>query len=246
MRSRSSRLSMSGEIFRERIRQYYAPENAPTDYVCRRILIPNDGNILAAVSDVLVYLSKEGVWFETDNVPEYMITALMAKMWLDFTESKCMIGSIIPVVLEELPDWMLPCAGGTFNRVDYPVLYSKLHPSLILDADTFKVPDLRGQFVLGEQTGTYDFGDTGGEAEHTLTVDEMPEHSHTNTPHAHSEITATATTIVPGELPIPLPAALPGIGTTGAASVAIDNTGGGAAHNNLPPYTVLTYALIAR
>ena len=39
-------------------------------------------------------------------------------------------------------------------------------------------PDLRGRFVIGAG-GSYSVGNTGGESEHTLTVDEMPSHNHT-------------------------------------------------------------------
>ena len=45
-------------------------------------------------------------------------------------------------------------------------------------------PDLRGRFVIGAQGdsgNTYDVGDTGGSATHTLTTAEMPSHTHTAT-----------------------------------------------------------------
>lgn len=64
---------------------------------------------------------------------------------------------------------------------------------------------------------------TGGEKEHTLTADEMPEHSHTVT----LESSGTVTSL--------------GFGVTSAAAVEskdVDTTsaGGGKAHNNMPPY----------
>lgn len=46
-------------------------------------------------------------------------------------------------------------------------------------------PDLRGQFVIGAG-GSYSVGNTGGESEHTLTVDEMPSHNHTFTGKSHN------------------------------------------------------------
>jgi hypothetical protein len=46
-----------------------------------------------------------------------------------------------------------------------------------IDGATFTVPDLRGLFLVGAGS-SYEVGATGGEAAHTLTVDEMPSHAH--------------------------------------------------------------------
>ena len=55
-------------------------------------------------------------------------------------------------------------------------------------------PDLRDRFIVGAG-GDYSVGDIGGEASHTLTIDEMPSHNHygstkSNT-HSHSGSTST-------------------------------------------------------
>lgn len=76
---------------------------------------------------------------------------------------------------------------------------------------------------------TYSNGATGGEAEHTLTTDEMPNHNH-NIARKHGG-TGFST---------PYSEALSGWGingmNTGATIGCINNTGGGQAHNNMPPY----------
>ena len=46
-------------------------------------------------------------------------------------------------------------------------------------------PDLRNRFVVGAGSN-YDVGDTGGEATHTLTVNEMPSHNHTFSGNSHT------------------------------------------------------------
>ena len=47
-------------------------------------------------------------------------------------------------------------------------------------------PDLRDRFVVGAGLG-YAVGDKGGEAFHTLTVAEMPSHTHIQDPHNHTQ-----------------------------------------------------------
>lgn len=71
---------------------------------------------------------------------------------------------------------------------------------------------------------TYRAGTTGGEAEHTLTVDEIPTHNHA----AHFCTGTGAYASIPY-----------GDGENdywGSSSNTISNTGGGQAHNNMPPY----------
>lgn len=89
-------------------------------------------------------------------------------------------------------------------------------------------PDLRDKFVLGAGTA-HAVGDTGGEATHTLTVEEMPTHSH------RLSIGPLNTT--------------PYIATAGTNqnSTGTDfeskGTGGSQPHNNMPPYYALCYII---
>ena len=55
-------------------------------------------------------------------------------------------------------------------------------------------PDLRDRFIVGAGS-TYKVKDTGGEATHTLTVNEMPSHNHgfTGTSHSHTGSLSSAT-----------------------------------------------------
>ena len=81
-------------------------------------------------------------------------------------------------------------------------------------------------------TPTYSLGATGGEATHTLTANEMPSHSHTNIYYntsASSGVQDWGYNFSNGTKRGYRSAAT-------ESSGGIGNTGGGAAHNNLPPY----------
>jgi len=141
-----------------------------------------------------------------------------------------MIGMIFPIVTIEPPPNVLPCDGSTYLRVDYPNLYDVLDTPFIVDADHFLVPDLRGRTVIGAG-GAFSNGNTGGEENHTLTVDEMPSHTHT------IPLTATTLAVEPGEVTVmtPIPILTQDTGSTG----------GDGAHNNMQPYYALNYGIVA-
>lgn len=152
-------------------------------------------------------------------------------------------GLIMPICTAGVPQGMLLCDGATYQRVDYPMLYDKIELYYIIDADSFRVPDLRDKFVLGAGP-LYPDGTSGGAAEHTMTIDELVPHSHDNLPHVHSEITAVPV-IINGGVEAPASAAQPAAGTTGATSITIESTGNGEPMEIMPPFYSLRYAVVA-
>lgn len=104
---------------------------------------------------------------------------------------------------------------------------------------------LKDRFLLGAGD-SYGNGATGGEASHTLTINEMPSHTHTQNPHTHS-IRAkgfAGSSSINGYYmlrrnrnddsydDVDPNAAM-------SATATNQNTGGGASHNNMPPYLVV-------
>lgn len=171
------------------------------------------------------------------------LQAKLAEAQYQLMTPSLLTGAIMPICTENVPDGMLLCDGGTYQRVTFPALYAAIAPALRVDADYFTVPDLRQRFILGADTA--DQFDTGGSATHVQTLAELAPHSHTSPPHSHTESAAgpTAIAIGPG---VPAPSAIPAVSSTGLTSVSIDSSGGGDPMDIMPPWYALRYAVIYR
>lgn len=237
----------------------------PTEYICRRLRIPRDVDLIAAFSGALALLTRESNWEAFGSQTPTEAAELCQSIFLDYLESNvCLVGSIIAYASAQPPNEdILECDGSVYLRADYPTLYEKLDPAFIIDADSFSVPDLRGRTIIGAGTGASlsarTPGETGGSESVTLAVSQMPAHSHTtqphthtNAPHFHSE--GTTSPILVSELPDPVfPAALGALGVTSAesiiidqAGVTVDSTGDDEEHENMPPFLALKYGIVAR
>jgi len=214
------------------------------------------------------YLSSRAWWvdrtdpldeisdLEWDELEEYIDRAYKELM-------SPMIGQIIAYVTASPTSNVLPCDGSQYLRVDFPELYAILDTAFIVDADHFRVPDLRGRTVVGAGIGTgltsRSPGDNFGAETHSLTGDENGTHTHTDSGHSHVDLghthvdgNAVPTAILIGA-GVPAPSAIPAVGVTGvgAANIAngfasIQSSGLGTAHNNLQPSYALNYGLVAR
>lgn len=89
---------------------------------------------------------------------------------------------------------------------------------------------IEGKFLLASSED-YTLGDTGGEATHTLTIQEMPSHTHTPSSIIHGNSEGITTGSAWSE----------GIYTrsTSGTNLVLNNTGGGQAFSIMPPYEVV-------
>ena len=133
------------------------------------------------------------------------------------------------------------------DNIDYTTLINKIYPvgSIYMSVNNVSpatfiggtwVEFAQGKTLIGLDPDDTDFDtveDTGGEKTHTLTVDEMPSHSHTFKGIPKDQNFSWAD-----------PYTRNGYATTNvnpypAQGGAVNNSGGGGAHNNLQPYVVV-------
>lgn len=232
----------------------YLTPNGPItpERYCYRLKIWANREFLGAVKTALLDLQNLWRWEKYGTLEPEECARLALDMYDEFTldDGWCMIGAIFPFASADIPDNMLLCDGSTHLKADYPLLYAALEPVFIVDSTHFVTPDLRANVVVGSGATLAGFGvlipgDTGGEAQHALTSDEMPVHGHTTPPHTHGESIAIPA-IINGGLEAPASAATASTGITGTASPTTNNTGGGTAHNNVQPFMALKYGIVAR
>ena len=124
------------------------------------------------------------------------------------------------VTLEQLKSWGSSVLNG--GGLDaYPVgsIYMSVNstsPSTLFGGTWERIQD---RFLIAAGS-TYKAGGTGGEATHTLTVNEMPAHSHGLYASDMTGISSNACRY----------------GEYAQRTVQSKSTGGGSAHNNMPPY----------
>lgn len=160
-------------------------------------------------------------------------------------------GIITPYGGSTAPTGWLMCDGSAVSRTDYSQLFDAIGTTYGSGdgSTTFNLPDLRGRVVVGEGTGTasdataHALGQTSGEETHTVTEQEMPSHGHRLT--QSSSASYEPRTVASGFYRFTTATA--GAGTTGTLPPGYPSnlslTGGGQAHNNMQPYTVLNYII---
>lgn len=138
---------------------------------------------------------------------------------------------------DTIPENWLLCDGSEVSRTTYQDLFNTIGTSFGQGDGftTFNLPDLRGRVGVGKSNDTEfnELGKTGGEKEHSLTINEMPAHSHM------TKVKMNAVGFGDGYL-----SAASGYDYQ-LSSSPVENTGGGQPHSILQPYTVANYIIKA-
>lgn len=179
-------------------------------------------------------------------------------------------GSLMPFAGLICPAGYLWCDGSAVSRTTYAALFAALS-TLYGSGDgatTFNLPDLRGRVPVCQDNmssnspaGAGDggrlaggaMGGVGGAETHTLTAAQMPAHNHAMTAagnHAHLVGGSNLIQIRYASSSEGLVAGGNGTRVTGTDmdgagnhTHPVSNTGGGAAHPNMPPYILMNYII---
>jgi microcystin-dependent protein len=151
------------------------------------------------------------------------------------------LGEIKMVAFTYAPRGWAFCNGQLLSISQNTALFSLLGTNFGGDGrTTFALPNLQGRTPI-HASATHPLGEAGGEETHTLSLAELPAHAHTL-----GALQADASQRSAGGR---LPAYAAEDTYSRSASLvsmhaqAVANAGGGQAHSNLQPYTVLNFVI---
>jgi microcystin-dependent protein len=212
------------------------------------------------------------IWIDSDATASVINTNdFLTKN--DFELFTSPIGSVTTFAGTASPSnkWAI-CDGTAVSRTTYATLFSVIGTTYGVGngSTTFNLPNLKGRTIVGVDASQTEFdalGETGGAKTHTLTSTEMPSHTHTQNSHNHGQdahdhelygryggggygnrwslMTSSGGAIQQafGDSIWAGDALNPVTATNQAETATNQNTGGGAAHNNLQPYIVMNYLI---
>lgn len=219
---------------------YLSPSQADANYANR--LVTTVDNTVPRFDGTSGTLQASGVTISDTNVVGGLgaPSASSDAATKGYVDDRMPCGSVTAFAGSSAPSGWLLCYGQAVSRTTYAALYSAIGVAYGSGdgSTTFNLPDLRGRVPAGvDNMGGSDaarldwantLGTAGGAQTHTLQTSEIPAHDH----------------------PASLGGSAGGDGsglawasTSTTNSIAIQNTGGGGAHNNMQPTILLNWII---
>lgn len=156
------------------------------------------------------------------------------------------IGAITSYAGDTAPVNWLICDGSAISRTTYADLFNAIGTTYGAGdgSTTFNLPNLKGRVITGLDSSQTEFdalGETGGEKTHTLTINEMPSHNHSDFYQVKDGLSSPNAGGTYANRPMIK-------GNDASSNTTFWNTadaGENQPHNNLQPYVVLNYIIKA-
>lgn len=159
------------------------------------------------------------------------------------------IGAILHFAGATLPANFLWADGSPVPIADYLELYQIIgdafHPGGIGIPENFYLPNLNGRVAVGKDSSQSEFntmGKTGGEKRNTLSVTEIPPHTHLQDPHHHTINGSINSVSGSARRSLLHPTGSDNV-LSSPSTASNQYTGGGQSHNNLQPYICLNFII---
>lgn len=176
-----------------------------------------------------------------------MLIGIMALLAIPAVAQGPFLGEVDVVAFNFAPKGWALCSGQLLPINQNQALFALLGTTYGGDGiTTFALPDLRGRRIVGAGQGSglssYNLGEKSGEETVTITLSQMPQHSHA--PQA-SGVQGTALTPAGNVWASQNATSLFSNAPAGTAAMApvIGTAGGGQPHDNMPPYLVMNYII---
>ena len=198
----------------------------------------------------------------SDNTTKVPTTAWVQSLVATVAKAICPVGTVVTFAGTSAPTGWVLCDGRTLSRTTYAALFAILGTQYNTGGELgteFRIPDLRGRTAVGlDNMGSVAanrvvaataLGQAAGAETHTLTTAQLPSHRHnlgllgiTATGIAGSAGTGYGAIAYGGIAPNLTNQAGNRVAASDALG-AINDTGSGSSHNNMPPYMGLNYII---
>ena len=151
-----------------------------------------DSALMPHVSDAISTLTEDNTWEKVgDDIDDILEAAAIA---IDSWYSDMLIGSVSLFIVTPPAGWLL-LDGSTYAIVDYPELAALLDDAL-KSGSNFTLPDTDSAFVYGVDDKAASAAISGSNTL-TLTINQLPSHTHTYIPPVLTVEAETPTTPIP-------------------------------------------------